>query len=89
MLRIKLGGQSRIRHDGSSTPTGEIMTDGGAVFLEPGVPEATAEALRGRGHTVHRGGWGFGGYQAILIDDANGVLQGGSDPRKSGCALGF
>lgn len=61
----------------------------GIYALEAGVPEATLEALRSRGHAVARSNEPLGGGQAIWIDAARGVLIGGSDPRKDGCALGL
>jgi gamma-glutamyltranspeptidase/glutathione hydrolase len=56
---------------------------------EHSVPEATVQALVARGHKVERSPGPIGGSQIIQIDEARGVLIGGSDPRKDGCALGF
>ncbi len=84
------GEAARCRHEGSSTPTGQVMTDGGQVVVEPGITDAAVKALEARGHKVSRGSGGsFGGYQAILIDWENNMLQGGSDPRKDGAAIGY
>jgi gamma-glutamyltranspeptidase / glutathione hydrolase len=63
--------------------------DHGTLWLETGYPRATAERLAGLGHTIARRASPFGGAQAILIDQAAGVLVGASDPRKDGCALGY
>lgn len=57
--------------------------------LEITVPAAVADRLAGIGHTIKRAVAPMGGGQAIRIDWGNGVLIGGSDPRKDGCALGF
>ena len=61
----------------------------GEMALERRVGEDVAEDLRGRGHNVTWAGAPHGGCQAIYIDDARGVLVGGSDPRKDGLALGY
>ena len=45
--------------------------------------------LESRGHDVDLRETPFGGGQAIRIDRARGVLIGGSDARKDGCALGY
>lgn len=79
----------RFRHDGSSTPVGDHMTDGGIVHLEPGMSDATIDGLRARGHRVETTKSGYGGYQGIWIDSRDGTLLGGSEPRKDGCALGY
>jgi gamma-glutamyltranspeptidase / glutathione hydrolase len=62
---------------------------GDQTVLERGVSTSTAETLRARGHDVEYALVPWGGAQAIRIDWQRGVLIGGSDPRKDGCALGY
>lgn len=57
--------------------------------VESGVPEATVDGLRSRGHSVARRPLPHGGGQGIVIDWEKGILIGGSDPRKDGCAIGY
>lgn len=84
------GDAPRIQHFGSQTPTGQpAEPEGGRVGAESGIPEATLEALKAKGHRIVRAPGSFGGYQAILIDAKHGTLHGGSDPRKDGCAVGY
>jgi gamma-glutamyltranspeptidase/glutathione hydrolase len=61
----------------------------GTVYAERGISDEVIEELRRRGHVVQRADGGFGGYQRILIDWENGVLVGGSEPRKDGQAVGY
>ena len=85
------GDAPRWRHDGSTEPTADVadcLADGGVVFLEEGVPESAAQALRRRGHRTQRATEGFGGYQAIRRD-GNGVYHGASESRKDGQAAGW
>ena len=65
--------------------------DGAVVLaLEDGVPDATAEALRARGHTVQAGVTGFDrslfGRGQIIRCERDGRLVGGSDLRADGYA---
>ena len=86
------GDAIRFRHDGSSTPTGDVMVDGGTVHLEPGFSEETIAALEAKGHRIRvedAGFGGFGGYQGIWIDPETGMLHGGTERRKDGCAAGY
>lgn len=61
----------------------------GALGVEAGVPKATRQALAAMGHNVAEVDVPYGGGQAVMIDWQRGVLIGGSDPRKDGCALGL
>jgi len=59
------------------------------LMVGRGYSAETRDALAALGHRVEESETPIGGAQAILIDEANGVLRGGSDPRKDGCALGY
>ena len=58
--------------------------------IEDGVPGATVDTLRARGHEVDvAAGWRritFGRGQ-IIRREPDGVLWAGSDPRADGCAM--
>ena len=81
------GDAPRIRHMGSSEPTGEVMEDGGYLTLESGFSTDIRNQLTKLGHTLKDEKGGYGGYQAImLIDD---VYFGASESRKDGQASGY
>ena len=83
------GDAPRIRHSGSSQPTGEQMTDGGTLYLESGIGYAEIRKLMEMRHTIEFSFGGYGGYQAILRDPETGVLYGASESRKDGQAVGW
>ncbi len=66
-----------------------MFFEGETTEVERGVPAATIEGLKARGHNVAFRPLPLGGGQAIVIDWERGVLIGGSDPRKDGCAIGY
>ncbi|MGA8963573.1 MAG: gamma-glutamyltransferase [Pseudolabrys sp.] len=63
--------------------------EGEKTDVEHGTPAATIEGLKARGHDVVMASSPWGGAQTIKIDWNRGVLIGGSEPRKDGCALGY
>lgn len=83
------GDAPRMRHVGSSQPTGEVMTDGGTVNLESGIRWEEIQKLLRMGHKIQWDLGGYGGYQAIMRDHQRGVYFGASESRKDGQAAGF
>lgn len=64
------------------------FSDGGDMKVERGYSDTVRSELSDMGHSVSFPDTAIGGAQAILIRD-DGVLEGASDPRKDGCALGY
>lgn len=65
------------------------FADGTVMGVERGYSDTVRAELAELGHEVAIPEAPIGGAQAILIDHESGVLQGASDPRKDGCALGY
>ncbi|MEM8748917.1 MAG: gamma-glutamyltransferase [Pseudomonadota bacterium] len=61
----------------------------GEVEIEGAVPQEVVNQLQAMGHTIERAKRPIGGSQCVAIDWDTGVLTGGSDPRKDGCAIGY
>jgi gamma-glutamyltranspeptidase/glutathione hydrolase len=59
------------------------------LALESGIGTEVRASLEARGHKLVDGRGVMGGYQAVLVDRATGILMGGSDPRKDGLAIGW
>lgn len=57
------------------------------VEIEKSLRPLVGPELERRGFKLKAPAWPIGGAQAIWIDWERGVLLGGSDPRKDGCAL--
>ena len=83
------GDAPRMRHRGSSQPTGSKMTNGGTLYLENGFESKTLRELRKKGHRIGYGVGMYGGYQAIGVDLDQKVYTGASESRKDGQAAGY
>ena len=64
------------------------FADSGELRVEDGYWDAVKQELADLGHKVVAPPTPIGGAQAIRIRP-DGVLEGASDPRKDGCALGY
>jgi gamma-glutamyltranspeptidase/glutathione hydrolase len=64
---------------------------GNNLLVESRFPATVIEALKGKGHQIELlPNWSpvCGGAQGIIIDDEDGVLMGGADPRRQAYAIG-
>jgi gamma-glutamyltranspeptidase/glutathione hydrolase len=68
--------------------TPRAFAEGEVLKVETGYPDAVRAELSAIGHKVQIADSPIGGAQSILIRE-DGVLEGASDPRKDGCALGY
>ena len=64
------------------------FADAGQMKIERGYDKAVRQELAEMEHNIVVPEAPIGGAQAVLIRD-DGVLEGGSDARKDGCALGY
>ncbi|MEL7211019.1 MAG: gamma-glutamyltransferase family protein [Pseudomonadota bacterium] len=64
------------------------FSDAGDMKVERGYSDTVRQELADLGHKVSIPTGPIGGAQAIKIH-ADGTLEGASDPRKDGCALGY
>ena len=64
------------------------FSDAGDMQVERGYSDNVRQQLADLGHTVSIPHTAIGGAQAVQIHDS-GLLEGASDPRKDGCALGY
>ncbi|MCV2881948.1 gamma-glutamyltransferase family protein [Actibacterium sp. XHP0104] len=76
-------------HPQAAIDAPRCFSDAGTLQIERGYDHKVHAELAAMGHKVATPCAPIGGAQAILIDHETGVLQGASDPRKDGCALGY
>jgi len=85
------GDAARWQHAGSTEPTdaaSSSLADGGYLQVESAIPYQTVRELIQRGHKLRYDLGGYGGYQAIMVDE-NGTYYGASESRKDGQVAGY
>ncbi len=83
------GEQPRLRHTGSSSPTGRTVENGGQIQFERGFSDQVRRQMAGLGHMVRDDVGAHGGYQSIWREEHPRRYFGASDPRKDGLAIGY
>ena len=88
------GDAPRVRHEGSTEPTGgAAMSDGGVVHLESGFAPAALEGLRARGHAIAPERRARRRVRRLSGDPARrraaACTCGASESRKDGHAAGY
>jgi gamma-glutamyltranspeptidase/glutathione hydrolase len=83
------GDAARWQHFGSGTADDPTLEPGGRVSFESGIAPEVVEALRARGHKVVAVPPGYGGYQAIARDAAQGGYRAATEMRFDGQAAGY
>ena len=64
------------------------FSEAGTLKVERGYATGVVQELADLGHRINQEVPAIGGSQAIFIHET-GVLEGASDPRKDGCAIGY
>lgn len=77
------GDAARWRHTGSSQPDSGPAQRAGTVYVETGFSAASLVELRRGRHNNVAGSGGFGGYQAIMKDKAQGIYWVASEMRRT------
>jgi gamma-glutamyltranspeptidase/glutathione hydrolase len=67
----------------------DVLGQSDLVMAESGLPPDVRAGLSRLGHVIDPSPRPIGGAQAIRIDWNQGVLQGASEPRKDGMAIGY
>ncbi|MAJ32560.1 MAG: gamma-glutamyltransferase [Flavobacteriaceae bacterium] len=83
------GDAPRWDHSGGASPMGKVTENTGLIRIESGIPYSTVRGLMNKGHKVGYARGVFGGYQAIMWNEKNGVYHGASESRKDGQAAGY